>query len=58
MGMRWLVTGAVVDSVGAIVDATKRPDPFPNVFRFHEIWHRFVLLGSPCHYLSVATLMR
>jgi hemolysin III len=56
--MRWLVTGAVVDYVGAIVDATKRPDPFPNVFRFHEIWHRFVLLGSPCHYLSVATLMR
>jgi hemolysin III len=56
-GMRWLVAGGVAYSVGAIVYATKRPDPFPNVFGFHEIWHLFVLLGSACHFLSVATLM-
>lgn len=55
-GMIWLVAGGLAYTVGAVVYALKRPDPFPNVFGFHEIWHLFVLAGSTFHYLSIATL--
>lgn len=55
-GMTWLVAGGLAYTVGAVVYVLKRPDPFPNVFGFHEIWHLFVLAGSTFHYLSIATL--
>lgn len=28
----------------------KKPDPWPRVFGFHEIFHVFVLVGSFCHF--------
>jgi len=33
---------------------TKRPNPFPRVFGFHEIWHIFVILGGLSHYIVIA----
>jgi len=36
-----------------VVYVLKRPDPFPGVFGFHEIWHMCVLLGSACHFWLV-----
>lgn len=50
----WLVAGGVIYSLGAIVYATKRPDPFPRVFGYHELWHLFVLGGSACHFVLIA----
>ncbi|MEX2501604.1 MAG: hemolysin III family protein [Trueperaceae bacterium] len=50
----WLVAGGVVYSLGAVVYATQRPDPFPNRFGYHEIWHLFVLAGSACHFVLIA----
>jgi hemolysin III len=46
----WTVTGGLSYSVGAIIYAIKKPDPFPEVFGFHEIWHLFVLGGSFSHF--------
>ena len=37
-------------------DALKRPNPFPRVFGFHEIWHLFVLGGSALHYVAMLLL--
>jgi len=45
----WLLVGAGIYGIGAIVYATKRPNPFPEVFGFHEIWHLFVMAASFCH---------
>jgi hemolysin III len=53
---RWLVVGGLFYTVGAIIYAVKRPDPFPSVFGFHEIWHLFVLAGSTSHFISIAAL--
>ena len=50
-GVAWLAAGGVFYSVGAIVYARKRPDPYPNVFGYHELWHLFVLVGSSCHFV-------
>jgi len=46
----WLALGGLFYSVGAIVYALKRPNPFPGLIGFHEIWHGFVLLGSASHF--------
>ena len=46
----WLLMGGVAYSLGAFIYAIKKPDPFPGVFGFHEIWHLFVMAGSFCHF--------
>lgn len=53
-GMAWLVAEGLAYSLGAVIYARKRPDPFPKVFGFHEIWHLFVIAGSVCHFVAVA----
>lgn len=49
--LAWLAAGGAFYSVGAVVYALKRPDPWPKVFGYHEVWHLFVLAGSTCHYV-------
>lgn len=41
-----LLLGGVLYTLGAIVYARKRPDPFPRIFGFHEVFHLFVIAGS------------
>ncbi len=49
-GVGWLLAGGLFYTVGAVIYGLKRPNPFPDVFGFHEIFHLFVLLGSFCHF--------
>src|SRR6185312_1481569 len=49
----WIIAGGAFYTVGAVVYATKWPDPAPRTFGFHEIWHLFVMAGSFCHYWAV-----
>ncbi len=48
-----LVGGGVAYSVGAVMYAIKKPNPFPGIFGFHEIFHIFILLGAVLHYFMV-----
>ncbi len=50
-GLAWLLVGGLSYTVGAVIYATRRPDPFPDVFGFHEIFHFFVLGGSAAHFV-------
>ncbi|KAB1441243.1 PAQR family membrane homeostasis protein TrhA [Pseudodesulfovibrio senegalensis] len=47
----WLTSGGLLYSVGAVIYALKRPDPWPGFFGFHEIFHVFVMAGSFCHFM-------
>jgi hemolysin III len=47
----WLLAGGLLYTTGAIVYATRRPNPYPRVFGFHEIFHVFVLAGSVAHFV-------
>jgi hemolysin III len=49
----WLVAGGAAYSVGAFIYGHKKPDPWPHVFGYHEIFHLFVMLGSFCHFWLV-----
>jgi len=45
-----LIAGGLAYTVGALIYASERPDPWPSVFGHHEIWHLFVLAGAACHF--------
>lgn len=49
-----LATGGLAYSLGAVIYASRRPDPFPAVFGYHEIFHALVIVAAACHY-TVAT---
>ena len=49
-GLAWLVAGGLAYTIGAIIFARGRPNPFPGIFGHHEIWHLLVLVGSGCHF--------
>lgn len=49
----WIFAGGLSYSIGAIIYATKKPDPFPSVFGFHEIWHLFVLIAAAFHFWGI-----
>jgi hemolysin III len=53
----WTIAGGLFYSVGAIIYAVKKPDPYPGVFGFHEIWHIFVMLGTASHFWAVYRYM-
>lgn len=48
-----LLTGGIFYTVGAVIYALRRPDPWPGVFGFHEIWHLFVLCGAGAHFAFI-----
>ena len=47
----WLLAGGLLYTTGAVIYATRRPNPLPRVFGFHEIFHLFVLGGSTSHFI-------
>ena len=49
--------GGVLYVVGAVGYHRRRPDPFPAVFGYHEVFHAFVCAGAACHFVAVALLI-
>jgi len=47
VGLRWLVAGGVMYTVGVVFYASRKI-PYG-----HAVWHVFVMAGSVCHYLAV-----
>ncbi len=53
-GLVWLFAGGLAYTVGALIYAIERPDPYPQVFGHHEIFHIFVLAGSALHFVFMS----
>jgi hemolysin III len=53
-GFGLVLGGGLLYTLGAVVYALKRPDPWPRVFGFHEIFHLFTLAGAGCHLAAIA----
>jgi hemolysin III len=45
-GFALVLAGGLVYTVGALVYARKRPDPWPKVFGFHEVFHACTVVGA------------
>src|SRR5437867_1945893 len=46
--------GGALYSAGAAVYAFRRPDPAPEVFGYHEVFHALVIAAAVTHYVVVA----
>ena len=49
-----LAIGGALYTAGGIVYGLRRPDPWPRVFGFHEVFHGFVVAGSAVHFSLIA----
>jgi hemolysin III len=47
-------TGGAVYWLGAYVYAARRPDPWPQVFGFHEVFHGLVIAAAIVHFVAMA----
>jgi len=54
LGIGLLLGGGLLYTAGAVVYARRRPDPWPKVFGYHEIFHAFVLSAVATHLCLVA----
>jgi hemolysin III len=55
----WVATaliglGGVLYTVGAVIYARRRPDPLPDVFGYHEVFHALTIAGAASHYAVIA----
>ena len=46
--------GGLLYSGGAFVYARQRPDPWPRVFGFHEVFHSLVIAAAVLHFVAMA----
>jgi hemolysin III len=52
-----LFAGGILYSIGAIVYLLRRPDPLPNTFGYHEVFHAFVIGAVMLQYGGVALIV-
>ncbi|MNK70969.1 hemolysin-III related [compost metagenome] len=52
-----IVAGGVLYSGGALIYALRRPDPFPRIFGYHEVFHALVIVASVLHFAAIAPLI-
>jgi hemolysin III len=49
-----IAAGGVLYTIGAVVYALRRPDPWPRVFGFHEVFHALVIAAAALHFVAMA----
>ena len=52
-----MIAGGLLYTAGAIVFASRRPDPRPSTFGYHEIWHAFMVAAAACPYVMILLLL-
>ena len=51
-----VMAGGLLYLSGAVAFYRRRPDPWPAVFGYHEVFHAFVCAAATCHYVAIALL--
>ena len=49
-----IVAGGALYTLGGVVYGFKRPNPWPQWFGFHEVFHTFTILAFVSHYVGVS----
>ena len=49
-----LLGGGILYSLGAAAYATKKPNPWPRTFGFHEVFHALVIAAALLHFVAIA----
>ncbi|MEA2216855.1 MAG: hemolysin, partial [Solirubrobacteraceae bacterium] len=54
LGVSGLAVGGLLYLIGAVVYASGRPNPWPKVFGYHEVFHALVLVAAGLQYAVIA----
>lgn len=49
-----VASGGILYTLGAVIYGLKKPNPKPEWFGFHEVFHTFTILAFVCHYVAVS----
>jgi hemolysin III len=49
-----ILLGGLLYSAGAIIYARQRPDPWPSVYGYHEVFHTLVIAAAAVHFGAMA----
>ncbi len=49
-----MLAGGLLYTAGAIFYHRRRPDPYPSVFGYHEVFHACVCAAAACQYAAIA----
>jgi hemolysin III len=52
-----IVAGGVAYTAGFPVLVLRRPDPWPSVFGYHEIWHSLTVVAAGLHFAAVVDVV-
>ena len=52
-----VVAGGVIYSLGAVIYAAKWPNPAPETFGYHEVFHDAVILAAALHFGAVRSVV-
>jgi hemolysin III len=52
-----ILAGGIAYTIGIPVLILRRPDPWPTVFGYHEIWHGFTVVAAALHFGAVASMV-
>jgi hemolysin III len=53
-GLLLVLAGGLAYTLGAITYARRKPDPFPRVLGYHEVFHLLTLIAAGCQYAAIA----
>ncbi len=54
----WVLLGGAFYSAGALIYALKRPNPWPKVFGYHEVFHSLVVAAAIAHFVGVVIALK
>jgi hemolysin III len=53
-----LFGGGIFYTGGALIFITRRPNPRPTVFGYHEVWHACTIVAGLCHFATISLVVR
>ncbi|RYZ51023.1 MAG: hemolysin III [Proteobacteria bacterium] len=57
-GVMLVLGGGILYTIGAVVYALKRPNPWPRMFGYHEIFHVLVAIAAACHFIMIKQILQ
>jgi hemolysin III len=57
LGFSLMMAGGLLYTLGAVVYARRRPDPWPRVFGFHEVFHACTVVAAALHLSLIAFVL-
>ncbi len=56
-GVLLVLSGGLVYTAGAFMLISRRPNPNPAVFGYHEVWHALTIIAAACHWAAIWMLV-